>query len=149
MSIYIASDHRGLELQDYLISNLSSYYNIVRSNVENSEEDDYPDFAFDICSKMSKEEDIGIVICGNGVGISIASNKVKGIRCARVDTIEDAIAAKEHNRANVIALPATLDKDYAVDLALAFIKAKPSDLDRHVRRVNKIIAYENGEYNEL
>ena len=98
---------------------------------------------------MSKEEDLGIVICGNGVGISIAANKVKGIRCARVDTIEDAIAAKEHNRANVIALPATIDKEYAVDLCLSFIKAKPSELDRHVRRVNKIIAYENGDYNEL
>ena len=149
MSVYIASDHRGIELRDYLIANLSNYYNIVKSDVENSNEDDYPDFAYDVCLKMSKEEDYAILICGNGVGISIAANKVKGIRCARVDTIEDAIAAKEHNQANVIALPATIDKEYAVDLCMAFIKTKPSDLDRHVRRVNKIIAYENGEYNEL
>ena len=149
MSIYIASDHRGIELQDFLVANLSKYYNIVKSDVENAEEDDYPDFAFDICSKMSKEEDYGVVICGNGVGISIAANKVKGIRCARVDNIEDAIAAKEHNRCNVIALPSTIDKEYALDLILKFVNTKPSDLDRHVRRVNKIIAYENGEYNEI
>lgn len=149
MSIYIASDHRGIELKDYLASNLVNEYNIIYSDVENNEEDDYPDFAFDVCSKMSKEKDFGILICGNGVGISIAANKVKGIRCARVDTIEDAIAAKEHNNCNVIALPATIDKNYALDLCLAFAKATPSTLDRHVRRVNKIIAYENGEYNEL
>ena len=149
MSIYIASDHRGVELKNYLMEELSKQYNVVTSDYENSEEDDYPDFAFDVCTKMSKEEDYGVLICGNGIGISIAANKVKGIRCARVLTEDDAIKAKQHNHANVISLPADMDKTYAMDTILSFIKTENAKEDRHVRRVNKIIAYENGEYNEL
>ena len=149
MSIYIATDHRGIELKDYLIKELSNDYNVVTSDVENWEEDDYPDFAFDVCSKMSKEEDYGVLICGNGVGISIAANKVKGIRCGRVVSLDDAIQAKEHNHCNVISIPASMDKKLALDVILAFVKSNKSYEDRHLRRVNKIIAYENGEYNEL
>lgn len=149
MSIYIASDHRGIDLKNYLIAELSKNINIVKSDIQNGPEDDYPDFAFDVCSKMSLENDLGILICGNGIGIAIAANKVKGIRCGRVVNISDAIASKEHNYANVISLPADMEKALALNICLEFIKAKPSDSDRHVRRVNKIIAYENREYNEL
>ena len=149
MSIYIASDHRGVELKDYLVKELSKVNNIIKSDIENSSEDDYPDFAFDVCTNMSIEKDLGILICGNGIGISIAANKVKGIRCGRVLSIDDAIAAKEHNHANVIALPATMEKDLALKIWLEFINSIPSKEDRHQRRVNKIKIYEQGEYNAL
>ncbi len=149
MSIYIASDHRGIELKDYLVKELAKINNIIKSDIENSSEDDYPDFAFDVCTNMSLEKDLGILICGNGIGISIAANKVKGIRCARVLTVEDAKAAKEHNHANVIALPATIDHELALKICLEFINSTPSNEDRHVRRVNKIKIYEQGEYNAL
>ena len=99
--------------------------------------------------KKSKEEDYGVLICGNGIGISIAANKVKGIRCARVVNIDDAMKAKEHNHANVISLPCDVSLNEAKDIILAFINTKKDTTDRHQRRVNKIIAYENGEYNEL
>lgn len=149
MSIYIASDHRGIELKDYLVKELAKINNIIKSDIENSSEDDYPDFAFDVCTNMSLEKDLGILICGNGIGISIAANKVKGIRCARVLSVEDAKAAKEHNHANVIALPATIDHELALKICLEFINSTPSNEDRHVRRVNKIKIYEQGEYNAL
>lgn len=149
MSIYIASDHRGIALKDYLIKELSQNYNVVTSDYENNPEDDYPDFAFDVCTKMSKEEDYGVLICGNGIGISIAANKVKGIRCGRVLSLDDAIKAKEHNHANVITLPADMNVLEAKEIVLAFIKTQKDITDRHLRRVNKIISYENGEYNEL
>ena len=149
MSIYIASDHRGVELKNYLVNKLTTISNVIKSDIENGPEDDYPDFAFDVCSKMSKEKDLAILICGNGIGIAIAANKVKGIRCGRVLSLDDALASKEHNHANSISLPATMAPELAYNICLNFINAKPSTEDRHVRRVNKITAYENGEYNEL
>jgi ribose 5-phosphate isomerase B len=149
MSIYIASDHRGVELKNYLVKELAKKENVVKSDIENSPEDDYPDFAFDVGNKMSLVNDLGILICGNGIGISIAANKVKGMRCGRVLSVTDAIAAKEHNHANAISLPADMDKSLALDIVLNFIKAKESNEDRHVRRVNKITSYENGDYFEL
>ena len=149
MSIYIASDHRGVMLKDYLVTELSKEENVIKSRIHNTDDDDYPDFAFDVCTHMSKENDLGVLICGNGIGISIAANKVKGIRCGRVVSLSDAKAAKEHNHANVISIPATLEYQEALEIVKQFIEAKPSTDDRHQRRVNKIIAYENGEYNEL
>lgn len=149
MSIFIASDHRGVSLKDYLAIELAKSENIIKSHIQNTEEDDYPDFAFDVCSHMSKENDLGILICGNGIGIAIAANKVKGIRCARVVSLSDAKAAKEHNHANVISLPATMEYQEALEIVTEFISAVPSNEDRHIRRVNKITMYENGEYNEL
>ena len=149
MSIYIASDHRGVSLKEFLVEKLSSDENVIKSQIENSSEDDYPDFAFDECMHMSKEKDLGILICGNGIGISIAANKVKGIRCARVVCISDAKAAREHNHANVISLPADMKGEIALDIVKAFINSVPSSEDRHVRRVNKIKMYEQGEYNAL
>lgn len=149
MSIYIASDHRGVALKEFLATELSKEESVVKSRIENKAEDDYPDFAFDVCSHMSKENDLGILICGTGIGISIAANKVKGIRCARVLSVSDARSSKEHNHANVISLPASMDFQEALEIALEFINAEVSNEDRHIRRVNKIKMYEDGEYNEL
>lgn len=149
MSIYIASDHRGIQLKNYLYKELSKNYNVVKSNLLNYDTDDYPDFAFDVCLNMSKDEDIAILICGNGIGISIAANKVPMIRCARVVSKEDAYAARTHNHANAISLAADLEPTLALNIITTFLNSKPSTEDRHVRRVNKIISYEKGEYNEL
>ena len=98
---------------------------------------------------MDKITDLGILICGTGIGISIAANKVKGIRCARVNNLEDAKSARVHNHANVLAMPASLDNTQALELVKMFIETAPSSETRHVRRVNKIISYEEGTYNEL
>ena len=149
MKIYIACDHRGVELKKYLIESLKNKYDILDSTIPNSSEDDYPDFAFDICTKMDKINDLGILICGTGIGISIAANKVKGIRCARVNNLEDAKSARVHNHANVLAMPASLDNTQALEIVKMFIETAPSSEIRHVRRVNKIISYEEGTYNEL
>lgn len=149
MKIYIACDHRGCELKKFLKENLQNTYEIISSSLPNSSEDDYPDFAFDICAKMDKKEDLGILICGTGIGISIAANKVKGIRCARLNNLEDAKSARIHNHANVIAIPASLEKTLALEIIKIFLITMPSNEERHVRRVNKIISYEEGTYNEL
>ena len=149
MKIYIACDHRGVELKKYLIDNLKKSYEVYDSLLPNSSEDDYPDFAFDICTKMDKEDDLGILICGTVIGISIAANKVKGIRCARVNNLEDAKSARIHNHANVIAIPASLEEPTALEIIEDFLTTEPSLEERHQRRVNKIINYEKEAYNEL
>ena len=149
MSIYIASDHRGVALKDFLASELEKESNVIKSHIENTSEDDYPDFAFDVCMHMNQSNDLGILICGNGIGIAISANKVKGIRCGRVVSVSDAKACKEHNHANVISLPASIDPSLALEICKTFINCTPSNEDRHVRRVNKITMFENGEYNAL
>ena len=150
MKIVIGSDHRGVSLRKEIINNLvQDGFEVVETTIPNSETDDYPDFAFDVANKMT-EDDLGILICGNGIGISIAANKVKGIRCARVVNADDAFKAKTHNGANVIAFGADGNTiDNAMDIINTFISTKPASEERHLNRINKIIKYENGEYNGL
>lgn len=151
MTIYIAADHLGVEVKNSLIEHLNiNGLNVQEISIENEDFDDYPDFAFKLC-KMVKEDinSLGILICGNGVGMSIAANKVKGIRCVRAVTSDDAFKGKHHNGANVLAIGANLGIDLAKEIVDTFITTKPATLDRYLRRIEKIISYENGEYNEL
>ena len=151
MKIAIASDHRGVkyknEVIDYLIS---KNYEIIDCSKENTPIDDYPDFAFKVCKKVvNKEADIGILVCRTGIGMSIAANKVKGIRCAKINSVEDAILCRNDNGANVMTFNYTDDINDIKKYIDAFITAEVINDERHRRRVEKIIKYENGEYNEL
>lgn len=150
MKLFIGADHRGKELENYLFQSLKEAgIDVEMSSIKNNEEDDYPDFAFDVCKNVLKEEgNLGILICGNGIGISIAANKVKGIRCARVVSEEDAHHAKNHNGANVIAFGG-ISKEEALNIIKIFLNTKPATEERHIRRIKKIIDYENGAYNGL
>ena len=150
MKLFIGADHRGKELENYLFQSLKEAgIDIEMSSIKNNEEDDYPDFAFDVCQKVLKDPfNLGILICGNGIGISIAANKVKGIRCARVVNEEDAHHAKNHNGANVIAFGG-ISKEEALNIIKTFLNTKSATEERHIRRIKKIIDYENGAYNGL
>ncbi len=143
MKIYIASDHRGVDLKKEIIAYLQSQnIEVLESSLKNNEDDDYPDFAFDIAEKVAKDNhSLGILICGNGIGISIAANKVKNIRCARVMNESDAYHAKTHNGANIIAF-GSLPFSEAKKIINIFISTSPANEERHLRRINKIIAYE-------
>ncbi len=151
MKVFIASDHRGLiakeEVSKYLKEN---NIEVLEIGLENNEFDDYPDFAFKLGRLVNENEgSLGILICGNGIGMSIAANKIKGIRCARVVDKDDAFKAKNHNGANVIAIGENLDINNIYEIVDAFILTKPATEERHLKRIDKIIKYENGEYNEL
>ena len=150
MKLFIGADHRGKELENYLFQSLKEAgIDIEMSSIKNNEEDDYPDFAFDVCQNVLKDPfNLGILICGNGIGISIAANKVKGIRCARVVSEEDAHHAKNHNGANVIAFGG-ISKEEALNIIKTFLNTKSATEERHIRRIKKIIDYENGAYNGL
>ena len=141
MKIAIASDHRGYELKEYLKKQLKTY-DIIDLGTNSKEMVDYPDYAFKLGEYIVKNNCLGIVICGSGIGISIACNKVKGVRCAKVNSIKDAIYTKEDNNANVISLSANIKKERAVKIATSFIEAKFTEEERHIRRINKIIEYE-------
>lgn len=149
MKIIIGSDHRGVDLRDNLVKYLKEEGIEVKvSEIPNYDTDDYPDFAFDVAKKVTEQEGtLGILICGNGIGISIAANKVNGIRCARVTTKDDAFKAKNHNGANMIAFGG-IDLEDAKQIVDIFITTKSASEERHLKRIQKIIAYEHGEYHE-
>ena len=144
MKIAIASDHRGVEYKKRLIDYLIKLgYEIIDCSQENTPTDDYPDFAFSVCNKVvTKVADIGILCCRTGIGMSIAANKVKGIRCAKVDSVEDAILSRNDNGANVMSFNYTKSFYKIKKMVKAFIEADVLIDERHIRRVNKISSYE-------
>ena len=151
MKIAIGSDHRGEEMKRIIITYLESKnIEIIDYSKTNDSEDDYPDIAFKLGNDVAKDSDmIGILICGSGIGMSIAANKVKGIRCAKVDSVKDAILARGDNGANIMAFSSSKSIQDALTMVDAFINADFLTAERHKRRMNKIIDYENGAYNEL
>lgn len=152
MKIFIGADCKGVEMKQRIMKSLQEdgFEVIDTITPNNLEEDDYPDFAFEVGANVAKNENaLGILICSSGIGMSIAANKVKGIRCARIVNEEDAMKAKNHNGANIIAVSSKNDFDNLLNMINIFISTKPVDIERRIRRIEKIIKYENGEYNEL
>ncbi len=144
MKIAIASDHRGVEYKQEIIKYLESKNNIVIDcSPNNTPTDDYPDFAFLVCNKVvEKEVDIGILVCRTGIGMSIAANKVKGIRCAKINSKEDATLSRNDNGANVMTFNYTDNMNNIKEYIDAFMSAEVINDERHQRRVNKIMEYE-------
>ena len=151
MRIYIATDHRGVDIEDKIVSYLKDMeIDVVRTNIKHTSTDDYPDFAFDVAKNVLKDEgSLGILICGTGIGMSIAANKVKGIRAARCVSVDDAFYAKNHNAANVICLGMNNSYEEMIAMIDTFTSTKEATESKHLNRVQKIINYENGTYNEL
>lgn len=149
MKIYIGTDHNGVNLKNEIVSYLQSKnVLVIESEIENTKEDDYPDFAFDIANKVAKDKDsLGILLCGNGIGMSIAANKVKNIRCARIVNEIDAYHAKTDDQANMISFGGVTLPE-AIKMIETFINTESGGVERFDRRTNKILAYENGEENE-
>lgn len=106
MKIGIANDHRAYKTKEEL-KKLLDNYDLVDYGCFSSDMVDYPKYALTLANAVkNKEVDLGIVMCGTGIGVSIACNKVKGIRCAKIDNKDEAKSAKEHNDANVLAFGA-------------------------------------------
>lgn len=149
MKIAIATDHNGVEEKQKIINDLIEYTFIDKST-DNNPVDDYPDFAFRVAQSVTRNEsDLGVLMCGTGIGMSIAANKVKGIRAAHCSTIEQARLAREHNNANIICISYKQPIEEIKNMIRTFVETYPSTEERHIRRVNKIIDYERGNYNEL
>lgn len=144
MKVYLGLDHNGIKIKDYVLSLLKELnVDIKLTKLENNATDDYPDFAKEVCDNVVRDNALGILICGTGIGMSIAANKVKGIRCARVVDENDAYTSRLHNGANVIAFSANLDNNTIKEIIKSFILTSNPVEERHIRRVNKIINMEN------
>ena len=141
----IGSDHGGYNLKDQISKSLkNSGYDVIDVGCHSEERCDYPDYA-KIVSEIvvNTPESIGILICGTGIGISIAANKIKGVRCAVVNDIYTSKMAKAHNNANIIALGARiLNYHQAINIIYSFIEEKFEE-GRHINRINKIHQLEN------
>ncbi len=145
MKLVIAADHGGLELKDELFQRLQNA-GVEIEDLGTYEPDsvDYPEFAFMAAKALADgHADRAIVVCGTGIGISIAANKVKGILCAKVNSVEEGKLAAEHNHANMLAFGGrTTDVDTAFEAVQAWL-ATPFAGDRHERRVNIIKDYDH------
>jgi ribose 5-phosphate isomerase B len=138
--IPIGSDHAGFQLKEHLKSQLIRRgYRPLDLGTLSAESVDYPDFAHRVASKVSGgSAKRGILVCGTGIGMSMAANRHPGVRAAVVWSPEIAEATRRHNDANVLALPARhLDDKRATKILDRFLST-PFDGGRHLRRVNKI-----------
>ncbi len=142
MKLGIASDHRGYKLKEQLKELLN--YPVLDFGTDSETSTDYPDYAEALCHAiMDKQVDMGIAICGSGIGISIACNKVNGIRCAKVSNIEEVVATRNDNDANVIAFGEKMPLEKAVQLIETFVETPCSMEEKHVRRRNKLTIIED------
>lgn len=147
MKIVIATDHNGVKEKEIIINNLKEKYEIIDMSEKNTPTDDYPDFAFNVAEYVRDNENtLGILLCGTGIGMSIAANKVSGIRCAHVSNINEAKLAKFHNNANVLAMSYKNDINDLLECINMFIITDFAKEERHIRRINKITDYERGMY---
>lgn len=146
MKIAIATDHNGVNEKKEIIKRLPDIEWVDKSP-NNNDTDDYPDFAFAVCDAINNgEADLGVLMCGTGIGMSIAANKVKGILCGHCSDVQQAHLTREHNHANIMAVSYKQDIDQIVEMIIEFVKTEPSTEERHNRRVQKILDYENGNY---
>ncbi len=145
MKVGIASDHQGFSEKEALKKYLRSEdYQVTDFGPSNEEATDYPQYAFSASEKVAALElDMAILICGTGIGMSIASNKVKGVRCAKVDNLREAVLAKTHNNANVLAFSSELGFSKMRKFLDVFFASEYSYEERHNRRLEAITKYEN------
>mgnify|MGYP001073572197 CR=1 FL=1 len=139
-TIAIAADHAGFELKTQLVEELTrAGYAVLDLGTNSTDSVDYPDFANALAAAIgSGKAQRGVLICGTGIGISIAANRHKGIRAALCRDTTDARLAREHNDANVLALGArTTGVETAKDVLKTFL-ATPFSGGRHARRVEKL-----------
>ncbi len=147
MRIYIGTDHRGVEVENRIVEYLKSKnIEVFQSDLTHNDKDDYVDFAKDIAEKVVNDNSsFGILICGTGIGMSIAANKIKGIRAARCTSKEDAYLTRFDNDSNILCMSYKIDFNEIIDIVETFINTTFSNEERHIRRVNKIKLLENGE----
>ena len=140
MKVGISSDHRGVYLKTELVEYLEhSGYEVINYGTDTMESVDFPKYAFKLGDAITKKKvDVGIAICGTGIGMSIALNKVKGVYCAKISNISEAVLCRSHNNANAIAIGADIDEEQAKSMVDKFLSTPFSNVDKYVRR-NKMI----------
>jgi len=145
VKIVIGSDHAGTQLKSYLVDIAQKLGHQVNDiGTFGSQSADYPDIAYAAACKVTTGlADTAVLICGTGIGMSLAANKVKGIRAAVCWNQQTAELARKHNDANILCLGARImGKQACKKIMETFLSAVPSSQDRHGRRVAKIMNIE-------
>ena len=134
--IFIASDHAGYEMKTKLKDNFSSFIDLGTNSIDSV---DYPDFANKLTNEvLNNDKSLGILICGTGVGMSIAANRSKGIRAGLVNSVEVARLIRQHNDANVLVIPGRfMEAEEAISCVKMFIETQ-FEAGRHKKRIEKI-----------
>lgn len=137
--IAIAADHAGFEYKEYLKQQLQDEFEIQDFGTHSLESVDYPDFVHPAASSVENgDNELGILVCGSGQGVQLSANKHQGIRCALCWMPEIAALSKQHNNANMVALPARfVTKEYALEIVKTFLNTE-FEGGRHQNRVDKI-----------
>lgn len=145
MKIGIANDHHGVEVKQNVTKKLTELgYNVIDYGTNSDEMVDYPLYAFKVGEAVAKKEiDYGILLCNSGIGMSIACNKVKGVRCAKVSNEWDAEMTRLDNNANVIALSTHIELDEMIKIIVKFLQTEFTPVERHSRRIELIDNYNN------
>ncbi len=145
MKVVIASDHAGFNYKSSLTEAIKSMgHSVLDIGTNSTESVDYPDFG-EKASRMVAcgQADIGILVCGSGIGMDIVANKIKGIRSAVCWNVETAEVARSHNSANVLCLGERfLSLENCIEITKTFLNTPTSNEERHIRRVDKIMKIE-------
>lgn len=138
--VAIGSDHAGYDLKNHILNNLDNEVVVHDFGTNSTDSCDFPDYASKVCEYILENQDYrGILICGSGVGMSIAANKFAGIRAANVSNKETAIQSVEHNNVNVLSLGSNnVQNEVAMNIISAFLNATFSKEERYLRRINKL-----------
>jgi ribose 5-phosphate isomerase B len=146
MKIAVGSDHRGFEVKRRILSVLEKLgHEVVDVGPQSTESVDYPDFAFLVADAVAQHKaERGILICGTGIGMCIAANKVRGIRAAPCHDSITAEMSRRHNDANVLCLSADLLGEELIERMVRIWLETPFEGGRHSRRVDKIVRHETG-----
>lgn len=143
MKIGIASDHRGYRSKNILKDSLYNY-EVIDYGTDTEDSVDFPVYAKKLGTALQNGEiDLGIAICGTGIGMSIVLNKMKGVYCAKVSTISEAMLCKSHNNANAIAISEDLSEEKMIEIVNKFIETPFSNVNKYIRRNDIIKEIEN------
>ena len=138
--VYIASDHAGFSLKEQIKKKFSNKINIIDLGTDNSTTSvNYPNYAHQLCKKVSLDnKNIGILVCGSGMGMSMAANRHKKIRAALCYSVKNTKLSRLHNNSNVITLGARLIKKELAFKCINTFLSTPFESGRHLKRVKKI-----------
>ena len=148
MTISIGNDHAGTDYKKAITKHLEQKgFTVNNYGTNNDDSVDYPDVVYPAAIAVrDKEVDLGIVLCGTGIGASITANKVNGVRCALVTSVEVAQLTREHNDSNVLALAGrTTDLDTNLAITKKWLETPFSNDSRHERRIEKLKEIEEKE----
>ena len=147
MKVYLGADHAGFQLKELLRESMKAAgHEVIDLGTFSEASVDYPDLAREVGEKVRENvETRGVLVCGTGIGVAIAANKLKGIRAANVHDVNEATLSRQHNNANIVTVGArTTDQKLAEEIVKTFLSTA-FEGGRHQARIDKITAIENEE----